>query len=98
MKKRPYDLLEKMRHNKMSCRPDDLHHLYRGFDFQPREGHDHTIYTHRKYRDIRGTVGRHTFLTIGYYSTAVRLVDEVLAREKQEQARKKGKGRDDDAT
>ncbi len=35
--------------------------------------------------DLRATVGRHTSLAIGYYSTAVQLVDTLLAREKQAQ-------------
>jgi hypothetical protein len=83
--RRPYALLEKMRRAKMGCSPDDLRRLYEGFGFERSEGGNHTIYTHHRYRDLRATVARHNTLPIGYYSSAVRLVDEVIAREKKEQ-------------
>ena len=83
--KRPYDLLEKMRRSKAGCRPADIDRLDKGFGFVAEEGGDHTLYTHERYHDLQAAVARHRTLAIGYYSHAVRLVDEVRAREKREQ-------------
>lgn len=93
--RRPYDLLEKMRRSKMGCSPPDLERLYRGFGFDATEGGNHTLYVHPKYRDLRATVARHSFLAIGYYFRAVRLIDELIAREKREQ---QSEGGNPDAT
>jgi hypothetical protein len=74
-------LLEAMRASKHGWGPEDLDKLYRGFDFECREGAKHRIYIHRRYREIRDTVTRSGRLPIGYVADAVKKVDEVKRRD-----------------
>ena len=80
---RPYDLLERMRRSKSGWHERDLRSLYEGFGFERTEGGNHILYVHPTYPDLRATVSRSSHLRIGYFTTAVRLVDTLIEREKQ---------------
>jgi predicted RNA binding protein YcfA (HicA-like mRNA interferase family) len=83
---RPFDLLERMRRSKAGWHERDLKELYEGFGFVRVEGSNHILYKHPKYPDLRATVSRSSHLKVGYFSTAVRTIDKLLEREKEEQS------------
>lgn len=76
----PRELLERMRRTKAGWRLRDLHELYTGFGFDMVEGGKHRLYIHPKHPDLRATVTRSSTMPVGYVSTAVKLVDQLLAR------------------
>lgn len=78
---RPYDLLERMRRSKAGWHGHDLNTLYVGFGFERIEGARHTLYVHPTYPDLRATVSRSSRLKIGYFVTAVGLIDTLIERE-----------------
>lgn len=78
---RPYDLLEKMRASKAGWKERDLNRLYTGFGFERVEGGSHILYVHPKYPMLRATVSRSSHLKIGYFATAVKLVDALIEKE-----------------
>lgn len=82
---RPFDLLERMRRSKAGWHERDLRELYEGFGFVRVEGSNHILYKHPVYSDLRATVSRSSHLKVGYFATAVRNVDRLLEREKEEQ-------------
>lgn len=80
---RPHDLLERMRGSKAGWHERDLKTLYEGFGFERTEGGKHILYVHPAYpQELRATVSRSSSLKIGYFGTAVRLVDRLLELEK----------------
>jgi hypothetical protein len=83
-------LLVRMRASKVGWGPNDLHTLYKGFEFRCREGARHRIYIHTRYPDIRDTVSRHGELPIGYVQDALKNIDEVLARDGRKPSTKRG--------
>jgi len=77
------DLLEQMRGRRSGWGEDDFDRLYRSFGFREitRPRAPHRVYIHPEYPDLRATVGRHRSLAKGYATTAVRLIDTLLARQ-----------------
>ena len=80
-------LLARMRLSKADWGADDLHTLYMGFGFECEQGSKHTLYIHPVWHDLRATVGRHSPLAVGYVTTALRLVREVIQREEGQDER-----------
>jgi hypothetical protein len=78
---RPYDLLERMRRSKTGWHERDLKALYEGFGFERIEGNKHILYVHPSHPDLRATVSRTSHLKLGYFATAVRLIDTLIERE-----------------
>ncbi len=76
-------LLEQMRRRRSGWGEDDLDRLYRSFGFREitRPRSPHRVYVHPEHLDLRATVGRHRSLAKGYATTAVRLIDTLLARQ-----------------
>jgi hypothetical protein len=58
-----------------------MYYIYEGFGFERREGGKHILCVHPKYPHLRATVSRSSHLKIGYFATAVRLVEELLRLE-----------------
>ena len=77
-------LLVRMRRTKDGWSPGDFEALYIGYGFEKEEGGNHTTYTHEKYRLI-AQVARHKNLATGYASDAVKLIDQVIALDQQEE-------------
>jgi predicted RNA binding protein YcfA (HicA-like mRNA interferase family) len=80
-------LLERMRRTKDGWRPQDFRRLYTGFGFEVEEGGSHTTYKYSKYR-ILTQIPRHPSLASVYASIAVKLIDDILAREEEERLEK----------
>ncbi len=78
-------LLERMRRSKADWSTKDLIQLYEGFGFLITHGSNHDIVKHSKYTNLRTTLPRHNFLARGYVEFAIKLVDQLLELEKQEQ-------------
>jgi hypothetical protein len=78
-------LLEQMRRRRGGWGEDDLDRLYRSFGFREitRPRAPHRVYVHPDYPDLHATVGRHRSLAKGYATTAVRLIDTLLARQRR---------------
>lgn len=76
-------LLEQMRRRRGGWGEDDFDRLYRSFGFREitRPRAPHRVYVHPEYPDLRATVGRHRFLAKGYATTAIRLIETLLARQ-----------------
>ena len=77
------ELLEQMRRTRSGWGQDDVDRLYRSFGFQEitRPRAPHRVYVHPEFPDLRATVGRHSSLAKGYATTAVRLIDTLVARQ-----------------
>lgn len=77
------ELLERMRRRRSGWGEDDFDRLYRSFGFREvtRPRAPHRVYVHPEFPDLRATVGRHRSLAKGYATTAVRLIDTLLARQ-----------------
>lgn len=87
------DLLEQMRRTRSGWGQNDFDRLYRSFAFREitRRRAPHRVYVHPEFTDLRATVGRHRALAKGYATTAVRLIDTLLARQaEQEREREQG--------
>jgi hypothetical protein len=78
------DLLERMRRTRSGWGEDDMDRLYRSFGFREitRSRAPHRVYVHPDYPDLRATVARKSSLPKGYATTAVRLIDKLLERQK----------------
>jgi len=78
------DLLERMRRTHSGWGEDDMDRLYRSFGFREitRSRAPHRVYVHPDYPDLRATVARKSSLPKGYATTAVRLIDKLLERQK----------------
>ena len=78
------DLLERMRRTRSGWGEDDMDRLYRSFGFREitRSRAPHRVYVHPNYPDLRATVARKSSLPKGYATTAVRLIDKLLERQK----------------
>jgi hypothetical protein len=76
------ELLEQMRRRRSGWGEEDFDRLYRRFGFREitRSRAPHRVYVHPEFPDLRATVGRHRSLAKGYATTAVRLVETLLAR------------------
>ena len=76
------ELLEQMRRQRSGWGEEDFDRLYRRFGFQEitRPRAPHRVCVHPEFPDLRATVGRHRSLAKGYATTAVRLVETLLAR------------------
>ncbi len=79
-----YELLERMRRKRSGWGEDDLDKLYRSFGFREitRPRAPHRVYIHPDYPDLRATVARKKSLPKGYATTAVRIIDKLLARQR----------------
>lgn len=84
MAKGDVELLERMRRTRSGWGEDDLDRLYRSFGFREitRPRAPHRVYVHPDYPDLRATVARKKSLPKGYATTAVRIIDKLLEREK----------------
>jgi hypothetical protein len=89
------ELLEQMRRRRSGWGEDDFDRLYRSFGFREitRPRAPHRVYVHPDFRDLRATVGRHRSLAKGYATTAVRLVDSLLARQVEPESGQERGGR-----
>ncbi len=78
------DLLERMRRTRSGWGEDDLDRLYRSFSFREitRPRAPHRVYVHPAHPDLRATVARKKSLPKGYPTTAVRIIDQLLERQK----------------
>jgi hypothetical protein len=78
------DLPERMRRTRSGWGEDDMDRLYRSFGFREitRSRAPHRVYVHPDYPDLRATVARKSSLPKGYATTAVRLIDKLLERQK----------------
>jgi hypothetical protein len=76
-------LLQQMRLRRSDWGEDDLDRLYRSFGLREitRPRAPHRVYVHPEFPDLRATVARHRLLAKGYATTAVRLIDALLARQ-----------------
>ena len=85
-------LLEQMRRRRSGWWEDDLGLLYRSFGFREitRPRAPHRVYVQHEHPDLRATVGRHRSLAKGYATTAVRLIDSLLSRRRQEGQEQRG--------
>jgi len=85
-------LLEQMRRRRSGWGEDDFDRLYRSFGFREitRPRAPHRVYVHHEYPDFRATVGRHRSLAKGYATMAVRLIDSLLGRRRQEGQEQRG--------
>jgi hypothetical protein len=87
------ELLARMRRQRSGWGEEDFDRLYRSFGFREitRPRAPHRVYVHPEFPDLRATVGRHRSLAKGYATTAVRLIDTLLARQaEQEREREQG--------
>jgi hypothetical protein len=87
------ELLARMRRQRSGWGEEDFDRLYRSFGFREitRPRAPHRVYVHPEFLDLRATVGRHRSLAKGYATTAVRLIDTLLARQaEQEREREQG--------
>ena len=77
-------LLERMRRTRSGWGEDDLDRLYRSFGFREitRPRASHRVYVHPDHPDLRATVARKRSLPKGYATTAVRLIDKLLERQR----------------
>lgn len=89
-------LLEQMRRRRSGWGEDDFDRLYRSFGFREitRPRAPHRVYVHPEFPDLRATVGRHRSLAKGYVTTAVRLVDTLLARQAERESEQEQRGRE----
>jgi hypothetical protein len=76
------ELLEQMRRRRNGWGEEDFDRLYRRFGFREltRPRAPHRVYVHPEFPDLRATVGLYRSLAQGYATTAVRLVETLLAR------------------
>ena len=90
------ELLEQMRRRRSGWGEEDFDRLYRRFGFREitRPRAPHRVYVHPEFPDLRATVGRHRSLAIGYATTAVRLIETLLARlaEREQEQDQGGQG------
>lgn len=79
-----YELLERMRRTRSGWGENDLDRLYRSFGFREitRPRAPHRVYIHPDHPDLRATVARKKSLPKGYATTAVRIIDKLLVRQK----------------
>ena len=89
------ELLEQMRRRRSGWGEDDFDRLYRSFGFREitRPRAPHRVYIHPEFLDLRATVGRHRSLAKGYATTAVRLIDTLLARQVEPESGQERGGR-----
>jgi hypothetical protein len=77
-------LLERMRNTQSGWGQSDFDRLLSGFGFDCREGKKHSIYSHKKFPNLRISVPRHNSLKEWVARDAVKLVDELLVNLKKE--------------
>ena len=76
-------LLEQLRRSQANCTRHDLEQVYLGYGFRIRIGRKHDMAIHEKYKHLRGTLPNHKSFAVGYVTSAIDLIDEVLRLEKQ---------------
>jgi hypothetical protein len=76
-------ILARLRVSQNNCTRHDLEEIYLANGFEIRRG-NHDIARHSKYKHLRGTLPNHNSFAIGYVTTAIKLIDEVLRLQKQE--------------
>jgi hypothetical protein len=76
-------LLEQMRQSKSNWKRTDLERLYEGYGFIIKHGSNHDIVKHPDYPELRTTLPRHRKLARGYVEFAVKLIDRLLAQQKE---------------
>lgn len=77
-------LLERMRQSSAGWSQSDLKRLYEGFGFRCREGGNHSFYQHPDYPQLLATVARHNELPKAYAETAIRILDQLAALQRQQ--------------
>lgn len=82
----PEKLLESRRRSKGGWSADDLERVYTAYGFTKKKKTKHDVYTHPLIPGKQGTVGRHKELADGYAASAVKLIDEVLRLQGEEDA------------
>ncbi len=75
-----HELLRRARVSKADWGHDEVIALYVVYGFEIRNGSKHDVVVHPQYPNLRATVARHKSLATGYVSTAVRLIDALIAR------------------
>ena len=79
-----WKLLAAMRQSPQGRRRRDLDRLYTSYGFTKKEGAKHTVYSHPRFPSLFATVTRtRKDLPLGYVKTAVRLIDELEAKERE---------------
>ena len=73
----PEYLLAKIRRAPACSSRRELETLYLGFGFTIRHGANHDVVSHSQFPELRGTIARHQSLAIGYFTTAVKLIDKL---------------------
>jgi len=76
-------LLEQLRRSPANCTRHDLELVYLGYGFRIRIGRKHDMAIHEKYKYLRATLPNHKSFAVGYVTSAIDLIDEVLRLEKQ---------------
>jgi len=76
-------LLERMRASASGWGQSDFERLFEGFGFKAK-GKKHRIYYHPKFPDLWISVPRHNVLKEWVARDAVKLIDELIYRSKQE--------------
>ena len=77
-------LLERMRQSRAGWKRQDLEQLYIAFGFLISHGARHDIVKHPDYPNLRTTLPRHNEIAKIYVEIAVRLVDKLLALQKEQ--------------
>jgi len=80
-------ILARLRGSPNNCTRHDLEVIYLANGFEIRKG-NHDIAKHTKYKRLRGTLPNHKSFAIGYVTTAIKLIDEALRLQKQEENKK----------
>ncbi len=70
--------LERMRQNKNGWKHDELVKMYRGFNFDVREGGKHIVCIHNIHTQLRATITRSSKeLPPGYIQHAIKLIEQL---------------------
>lgn len=74
-----------MRRSKAGWKPVDLHRLYEGFGFVIKQGKEHEVVKHPRYRQIPPAyIPRHRKLAIYVVTQAIQRVDQAIELRNQE--------------
>lgn len=73
-------LLERLRRSSANAKREELIALYEAFGFEIRHGKNHDLAVHPKFPMLRATIARHNSLAVGYFKTAVKLIDTLTAK------------------
>jgi hypothetical protein len=87
-------LLERMRASQSGWGQADFERLFTGFGFKARQG-KHTIHMHSQFSDLVIGVPRHNSLKEWVARDAVKLIDELIERQNQSEAKSESRSKDD---